>query len=117
MVDVLQGTRPTAKVLMMTGTQKHQHERSNLQEPHLSSAETTPVQLDEAEREGVEPFKLEFAKELFNMGRRGHHIHRKRRNDHAKLLLILQCTVYAQGQLAFIKLISALGHTLQSGWF
>ena len=60
------------------------------------------MQLDEAEREGVEPFKLEFAKELFNIGGRGHHIQRERRNDHAKLLLILQCTVSVQGQLAFM---------------
>ena len=34
-----------------------------------------------------------------------------------KLLLILECTVYVQGQLAFIKLISALGHILHSVWF
>ena len=32
----------------------------------------------EAEKEGVEPFELEFAKELFSMGGRGHHIQRER---------------------------------------
>ena len=65
MVDVCKEQRPTPKVLMMTGTQKHQHEQSNLQEPQLSSAETTPAELDEAEKEGNNPFGVEFAKELY----------------------------------------------------
>ena len=46
-------------------------------EPQSSSDETTKVQLDEAEREGVEPFELEFVKELFSVGGRGHHIQRE----------------------------------------
>ena len=70
---------------MPTGTQKHQHEWSNLQESQSSSAETTPVQLDEAKREGAEPIQLKFnAKELFSVGERGHHIQRERRKTMSK---------------------------------
>ena len=49
------------------------------EEPQSSSVETTPGQLDAAEREGVEPFELEFATKLFSVGGRGHHIQRERR--------------------------------------
>ena len=51
----------------------------------LSSAVTTPVELDEAKRDGVEPFGMDTAKQLISMEGRGHLIRRDRRKHNAQV--------------------------------
>ena len=69
LVDWLQGTGPSAEVLVMTRAQKLQHQQDEGEldtRTSLSGVEDVPVQLDETGREGVQLFGAEFDEELFS---------------------------------------------------
>ena len=85
LIELLQVAGSAADVLVMTRAQKRQHQQAEAEldsRNATAGAETTPVELEEAEGEGAESFGAEFADDLFSEGRRRVHLTRRQRRLH-----------------------------------